>query len=395
MRRGMAFVLVVMLGLAGAACSGGDDDDKAAGSSDDASGASSETTAEPAEVVDPYEGYTSANYDGTTNWICHPDLADDQCRDLSATQLSADGTTKPADLEVAEDPPIDCFYVYPTTSTDPGNIADFDVDNSETATVRAQAAPFATQCRVFAPAYRQITIAGIFAGGFDSEAAATAYGDVLDAWKTYISQYNEGRGVVLIGHSQGTGHLGVLIGNEIAGKPELQDRLVSAILLGGSVTGFDGIPACETADQVGCVISYQSFPKDMPPAAGSFFGGAGDDGKRALCVDPTELAAGDDGLADAIVPTEMSLLGGVALGLDDVTTRYVVVPNALDLACESTDAYDYLSVAVAPDQDQTRLADFTNERLGPTWGLHLLDANVAMGNLLDIVAAEAKAFTGG
>jgi hypothetical protein len=29
----------------------------------------------------------------------------------------------------------------------------------------------------------------------------------------------------------------------------------------------------------------------------------------------------------------------------------------------------------------------------PQWGLHLLDANVAMGNLLKLVASEAKAFT--
>jgi pimeloyl-ACP methyl ester carboxylesterase len=386
-RRGSVVVLAVGLAVAlvGAACSG-DDDSKA----DDAAGAPPD---QPAEVVDPYDGHTSEIYGDTANWICHPDKTDDSCRDLSATAIAADGSQERADLQVAEDPPIDCFYVYPTTSQDPGPVSDLNVDESELSTVRAQAAPFASSCRVFAPAYRQVTISAIFSGGFsDGTSIETAHADVVDAWKTYISQYNEGRGVVLIGHSQGTGHLDGLIADEIVDTPALKDRFVSAILLGGDTTGFDGIPACEEAGQTGCVIAYDSFPKAAPPAEGSFFGNVGADGTRTLCVDPTELTG--DELSDAIVPTGDSLLGGVDLGVE-VSTRYIVLPDALDLSCESTDAFDYLAVAPASAAggDTRHLDALTNEALGPTWGLHLMDANVGMGQLLEIVAAQGKSFS--
>lgn len=47
--------------------------------------------------------------------------------------------------------------------------------------------------RNFAPVYRQITVAGL--GGVAGEdARELAYGDVVDAWKQYVSTDNEGRG---------------------------------------------------------------------------------------------------------------------------------------------------------------------------------------------------------
>ena len=52
----------------------------------------------------------------------------------------------------------------------------------------------------------------------------------VDAWNYYLAHYNHGRGVVLIGHSQGSGVLTQLIKNEIDGKP-IQKQLVSAILM--------------------------------------------------------------------------------------------------------------------------------------------------------------------
>ena len=35
---------------------------------------------------------------------------------------------------------------------------------------------------------------------------------------------------------------------------------------------------------------------------------------------------------------------------------------------------------------------FVLGRLQPHWGTHLIDVNVSMGNLVDIVAAESKAY---
>ena len=62
--------------------------------------------------------------------------------------------------------------------------------------------------------------------------SALASADVLDAWKHYIANDNGGRGVLLIGHSQGASRLVALIKSEIDPNPDLRSRLVSAVLLG-------------------------------------------------------------------------------------------------------------------------------------------------------------------
>ena len=106
---------------------------------------------------------------------------------------------------------------------------------------------------------------------------AVGYNDVLDAWNHYLKHDNNGRGVVLIGHSQGSGVLTQLIRNEIDGKP-IQSRIVSALLLGTNVAvpkgkdvggAFKNLPLCRAADQTGCVITYVSFRSTIPPPDGS------------------------------------------------------------------------------------------------------------------------------
>ena len=418
-RRRLAGAVLVagLLVAVSAACSGDDDDDAAgggdqSGQSDGDQGGSEGGEVEGAstEAIDPYDGHTSDVYDGTENWICHPDVDDGPCRDLSATEIDADGTFTSADMEVASDPAIDCFYVYPTVSTDPGLNSDLTPNDPEITTVLAQAAPYAQTCRMFAPSYRQVTLNGLGGGAAGTDAGETAYADVLDAWQTYISQYNEGRGVVLIGHSQGTGHLAHLIADEIDPEPALRDRLVSAILMGGTISVPDGedvggtfqeVPACREEDQLGCVISFSTYPLAQPPAATAFFGRAGG-GRfdvpegvdpatlRALCVDPVELSGGD-GVSDAIVPTSRALSTNPQLS-ENVDTPFIVLPQILEARCERTEGFDYFAVGPAGGDDVRPTEGLTTETLGPDWGLHLYDANVAMGNLLSIVAAQAEAF---
>lgn len=344
-----------------------------------------------------YGDHQSELYAGTTNWICHPDRDDDECRDVRTTVVEPDGTRRIDDLEPAEDPAFDCFYVYPTTSADPEVNSDLEVDDSEIDTVRAQVARYSSVCRVFAPAYRQVTIAGLFRGGLGDDAQERAYGDVLDAWKTYINQDNDGRGVVLIGHSQGSGHLRRLLTEELDPEPELRGLLVSAVLLGTTIAepasaaedGFDNIPPCTSTQETGCLISYSSYPEAEPPVEGALFGGVREEGQRALCVNPVELV-GDDGLADAVVPTKPSLVGAVA-GFEDITTPFVSLPGALSATCTVTGLYSYLAVEPADPDDPRPLAGLVEQRLGPTWGLHLLDANLAQDDLIEVVARQAEA----
>ena len=93
-------------------------------------------------------------------------------------------------------------------------------------------------------------------GGVSPAALDLAYGDVLSAWQDYMAHYNNGRGVVLIGHSQGTMMLIRLVTSEIDPNPSVRARLVSALLIGGNVKvavgqdvggDFQNVPACRSA----------------------------------------------------------------------------------------------------------------------------------------------------
>jgi hypothetical protein len=159
MRARHAAATVLALALVAAACSGGDDDDSA--SRDEAEDAT--TTTEAAALPEGYEGYTSERYADDANWLCKPGKQDDVCaRDLDATSVAADGSTEVVSHEVAEDPAIDCFYVYPTISTDPGPNSDLvPAEPEEINTVYNQAARLTSSCRMFAPLYRQLTLSMI------------------------------------------------------------------------------------------------------------------------------------------------------------------------------------------------------------------------------------------
>ena len=368
------------------------------------SSTSTTTTTSPTSTTEAesagYEGYAdheSRLYRGTQHWICHPDLDDDVCADLDTTVLAPGGGQRV--VKATKDPgaPVDCLYLYPTTSGDPEPVADLDVDATELDTVRAQVARFGSVCRVFAPAYRQITLVGL--GGSATEAdREIPYADVLDAWKTYVNDENEGRGVVLIGHSQGAGLLQRLVAEEIDGDPELRELLVSAFLLGsrvavpeGEVVGgaFRHVPACESDHQTRCVVAYASYPDTADPAAsGAIFGSPPEEGQLALCVDPVGLLGEDTG--DAVIPTHESLVGA---GIDapEYGTPFLGLPQAVHTSCVLDDGYSFLRVGLADPADQRPVQGLVEERLGPTWGLHQVDANHVQDDLIELVRRQAAA----
>ena len=356
------------------------------------------TTAEPttttaAPAAELYPDHVGELYAGTDNWICHPDLATSPCDDIRTTVVAADGTMTVDELAPADDPAFDCFYVYPTTSQDATLNSDLSVDASEIDTVIAQVARYRSVCRVFAPAYRSITLAALGGGltGDRAEARAIAYGDVVDAWRTYADEMNDGRGVVLLGHSQGAGHLGRLVDEEIGPDPAALERVVTAILLGTSVDELTGMEPCTSADEAGCVISFSSYPADHPPVDGAFFGRT--ETGPAMCVDPVALAGGNE-LADAVLPARPTLLGLVD-GLAQVETPFIALPGALTAACLEAGGYGFLGVGRTGTEDVRPLDGLLVERLGSTWGLHLLDGNLAQDDLIEVVTRQAEAWAAG
>src|SRR5690606_6756078 len=117
------------------ACSSGDDndaerDDEATEAAEGTEG--TEEAAAEVELPAGYDGYTSEVYGDDAHWLCKPGIDDDVCsRDLDATSVAADGSTEVVEHEVADDPPVDCFYVYPTTSFDAGPNSDFEAAEAE------------------------------------------------------------------------------------------------------------------------------------------------------------------------------------------------------------------------------------------------------------------------
>ncbi|WP_084397826.1 DUF3089 domain-containing protein [Henriciella aquimarina] len=363
-----------------------------------------ETGEAPAEEA----AATPADYSDMANWLCHPGKSEDACSgDRDYTRVQADGTLEVERFEAAENPQIDCFYVYPTISMDMTPNSDLTPGPEEKRVTALQFSSFAETCRLFAPVYRQVTLPHlqtIMRGGEYKADEDLAFDDVKAAWHQYLDTGNDGRGVVLIGHSQGARMVERLLREDISGSAA-EDLIVSAMPLGFTIYGDDESGAvgpfelCTTQGQTGCVISYVSFRSDFPPPAESRFGVSDEDGRRALCVNPAELS-GDDGALDA----RLSKAGFFGLEnvsfVDDETieTPYAALPGMLSGECVEGDNHTWLSVDVAGDPSDPRTEDIAGDVVAGgeilrDWGLHLIDVNVAMGNLLDIVAAQAETWT--
>ena len=221
-----------------------------------------------------------------TVWLCRPGIAADACDgSLSTTAVKSYGAAGAVTHPKRAARRIDCFYVYPTVSDQLGPNATLAIDPEIRSIARYQAARFSQVCRVYAPVYRQITVQALTNGMLTDAVRKEAYGDVLAAWKVYLAKYNKGRGVVLIGHSQGAGHLTRLIQEQIDGKA-ISRRLVSAILLGGDVTAtsFKHVRPCRLSTQLGCVVAFSTF--NATPPEGAIFGRA----PGQLCTNPADLA---------------------------------------------------------------------------------------------------------
>jgi Protein of unknown function (DUF3089) len=367
------------------------------------------TTAAAAGSADDY-----ANPD---IWLCRPGRKDACTVPQDATAIAADGTTKNEKFTPAKNPPIDCFYVYPTVSNEATGNSDLVINEPEKRVVNAQFARFAAKCRLFAPMYRQVTLTALRAmisGKPIPVDRELGYNDVLAAWNYYLAHDNKGRGFVLVGHSQGSGVLTQLIKNEIDGKP-VQSRLISAILMGTSLPvpkgtdvggAFKHIPACRANRQIECVIAFASFRATVPPPGNSRFGKA-PEGMQAVCANPAALGGGS-GMLDAYLSP-----GRVATGSDDVpvpfawttsaksiTTPFVKVPGLLGAACVEDEHGSYLAVTLHPTPGGVRTNDISgdvvvNGQVLEDWGLHLIDANLTMGNLLSVVGDETKAYLAG
>ncbi len=337
-----------------------------------------------------------------TVWLCRPGQTPDPCDVSLDTTVFSPTLHKLRVIHPKRDtkPAIDCFYVYPTVSDQSTPLANLHIDPEERSVALYQAARYSQYCRVFAPMYRQVTLSGLFSGKVTAKQQKIPLSDVRAAFATYMRKYNHGRGFVLIGHSQGAFVLEQLIARDIDRRPAVRKQLVSALLFGGNVlvkrsTGVGGtfqhVPACRSATQLACVIAFSTY--DQVPPANSLFGRTDVAGEQVLCTNPAALGGGAANV-DPVFPAQHfasgtqtgSSITALKLTQPTASTTWVSEPGAYRARCSSAGGANVLQITPQGGAQTPQPAP------DPTWGLHLLDANVALGNLVSVVHDEVNAY---
>ena len=334
-------------------------------------------------------------------WLCKPGAPNPCTSSLTTTLVPfGGGPAVRENARVARRPKVDCFYVYPTVSDQDAVNATRAKDPEVKAIARFQASRFSRHCRMFAPVYRQLTLRAIGTPrDLGDEARRIAYRDVRDAFREYLRRYNRGRGVVLVGHSQGTYVLRELVKREIDRRPAVRRRLVSALLIGGNVEvrrgsdrggDFRNVPACRSATQLRCVVAYSMF--DQLPAEDARFGRTPAPNREVLCTNPAALRGGA-GELDAYTPTSPfpGTIGAVlrlSITIPDAPTPWIGFPGRATAECRREGGASWLHITQRAGDDRPT---FTPE-LGPTWGLHLGDVNIAYGQLTALVRRQVATY---
>ena len=355
----------------------------------------------------------AVDYTADASWLCRPGRADACGAAYQVTSVAANGKLSVAALPTTPaKAKIDCFYVYPTVSTDPGGNSDMTADPAELSVAKIQFAPFRQVCRTFAPLYRQVTLAALRAvmtGQPSTADRALSYRDVAAAWADYLKRDNGGRGVVLIGHSQGSGVLKALLAQEIEGKPAAR-LVIASYLLGTNVfvpagkdVGGDlkATPLCRSMKQTGCVVTYVSFRDGMTPPADARFGRAADAAQQVGCTNPAALKGGRGSLKP-LLPARSAIVENAeaqpawATGAT-VTSEFVELPGLLSAECRNTGGASYLAIRTDSDPADPRVDRVAGDvvamgQVQAGWGLHLIDVNAATGNLVDLVRSQAAAW---
>jgi hypothetical protein len=249
-------------------------------------------------------------YEDASLWISRPDIPNHPALWLP-TGFAAPEPKEPAKASV--------FFIHPTSYLNRSSW-NAPVDEMESQLrarlfVRHQASVFNGIADIWAPKYRQATFGAFLTTEEDAlKALDFAYRDIAAAFDAFLAQAPKERPIILAGHSQGSLHLTRLLRERVAGKP-LAKRIAAAYVVGWPISATAdlellGLPACETAGQGGCILSWQTFgePADPKMVTDVYDASVAPNGKpRAgspmLCVNPLTGNKGDEALATANIGT--------------------------------------------------------------------------------------------
>lgn len=332
-----------------------------------------------------------------TVWICKPGQADDLC--AGSITATAGTPAQTIGFNRPEKAPVDCFYIYPTVSEQDTPNANLNKDPEVQRVVVQQARMFSRVCDVYAPMYRQDTSPGVY-----TERTEVAYQSALSGWKDYLANYNKGRGVILLGHSQGSATVARLIDEEVDPNPALRKQLVGAILPGGNIyvkkgqtTGgmFANVPTCTKVGEYGCLVAFSMFngtPNDNPP-----FGDLGSgywaykmdrpssDEYEVICTDPAQFS----GAAELTSLVNMDYLLSPPSGGIEVA-NWKGFPDAVHSSCKRDGTKHWLDVEFNEGADPFLKGMIPIVASGKNW--HVPEVNVAENNLVQIAQLQTDSY---
>ena len=271
-------------------------------------------------------------YADTAMWLSHP-------RFTAATD-PAHWRPEGGGPRAADAPAFAVFFVHPTSYLERAHwnapLEDAQSRSRARTFLRGLASAFGAG-QVWAPRYRQATFGAFLTDKPEGEQAIdAAYRDVAQAFDYFLAQVGPDTPIVLAGHSQGARHVLQLLHDRVAGTA-LQDRIAMVYAIGWPISlEHDlpalGMPACESANQSGCIMSWSSFAEPAEPGewlehyrrSPGFDGQPRGDG-RVLCVNPVT------GTRDGAAPASANV---GTLKPDADLTSGELVPGAVPARCD-------------------------------------------------------------
>lgn len=238
-------------------------------------------------------------YQDPAMWFSRPGIGiEDPARWQPATRGQERSTPAPADPKSN----FAVFFVHPTSFLNRSKWnAPLDDEESQRIArlyIRGMASPFNQASEIWAPRYRQATFGAFLTDSEDSQKALdAAYADVKQAYQFFVATVDENTPIILAGHSQGSLHLLRLLHDEIAGQP-IAKRVAAIYAIGWPISVEHdlpalGFPACATAEQAGCIMSWSSFaePADASDVLEAYRTSTAFDGQprgdsKILCTNP-------------------------------------------------------------------------------------------------------------
>jgi hypothetical protein len=177
----------------------------------------------------------------------------------------------PVDAKIEKN--ADVFFVYPTAWRADGKYPLSTIDNTEMRFwaqyyLKTKASAFEAAGNIFAPYYRQFDAQFLIEHQKDGGDITKYYEgvpatDIIAAFDYYIKNYNSGRPFILVGHSQGSIMLTVILFEYLKQNPDVYKRMVAAYLIGVPITKQDyknnpHIKPAQNADDIGVIISYNT-----------------------------------------------------------------------------------------------------------------------------------------